>query len=154
MTSGQLLCQSLFARYYDDDTAAKYNFNLLGYIYDVQDFIDAHYKLSARRDSEFWKYQTSREYPDRLEHRLKLYAREMPTNRNRPKAAPWAFSEVSWIDILNGYDFRYEKLDLDPGLLSSGDQLIQQVAARESNGIPPLECRPRPYPKSLQVLYD
>lgn len=154
ITSGQLLSQSLLARYYDEDTAAKYNFSLLGFVYDVQDFIDAHYKLSARRDTEFWKYQTSREYPDRLEHRLALYAKEMPTNRNRLKATPWAFSEVSWIDILNGYDFRFEKTDVDPRLLSAGDQMVQQIVARELQGMPPLECRPHPYPTTPQILLN
>jgi 2-polyprenyl-6-methoxyphenol hydroxylase-like FAD-dependent oxidoreductase len=154
ITSGQELCQSIVARYYDDDTSAKYNFNILGYVYDVQDFIDAHYKLSARRDSEFWKYQTSREYPDRLEHRLALYASEMPTNRNRVKGTPWAFSELSWLDILNGYDFTYEKLDIDQRILSHSDGLLQKIAATESKGIPPLECRPNPYARGRQVLLD
>jgi tryptophan halogenase len=154
ITSGQLLCQSLAARYYDEDTSAKYNFNILGYVYDVQDFIDAHYQLSGRRDTEFWRYQTSREYPDRLKHRLALYAAEMPTNRNRIKAAPWAFHELSWIDILNGYDFKYEKLDIDPGLLSTADALLRKIAAKERHGIPPLECLPQPDGHGPQILLD
>jgi tryptophan halogenase len=154
ITSGQVLCQAIAARYYDKDTAEKYNFNMLGYVYDVQDFIDAHYKLSARRDTEFWKYQTSRKYPDRLEHRLALYAEEMPTNRNRLKSSPWAFHEVSWLDILNGYEFRFDKLDLDPQVISSGDQMVQQISSREPQGVPPLQCRPQPHPRTLQILLD
>jgi len=140
ITSGELLCQSIGARYYDEDTSEKYNFNILGYVYDVQDFIDAHYKLSRRRDSEFWKYQTSREYPERLEHRLALYASEMPTNRNRIKATAWAFHELSWLDILNGYEFKYAKIDLGPSQLQAADQVLQEIAARPRHGIAPLEC--------------
>ena len=154
ITSGQLLCQSLATRYYDEDISEKYNFNILGYVYDVQDFIDAHYKLSRRRDTDFWRYQTSREYPDRLEHRLGLYAAEMPTNRNRIKAAPWAFSELSWIDILNGYNFKYEKLDIDPGLIETADALIREIETKDRHGIPPLECRPQPYGHGPQILLE
>ncbi|HUF71580.1 MAG TPA: tryptophan 7-halogenase [Gammaproteobacteria bacterium] len=152
LTSGQILCQSLAARYYDGDTSAKYNFNMLGYVYDVQDFIDVHYKLSERRDTEFWKYHTSREYPDRLEQRLALYAAEMPTNRNRIKATPWAFSEVSWLDILNGYNFRYAKIDIDPRVMESGDVLVRAIAKREPQGIPPLQCSPPPDAHGPQIL--
>lgn len=154
VTSGQLLCQSLAARYYDEDTSAKYNYNILGYVYDVQDFIDAHYKLSGRRDTEFWKYQSSREYPERLNHRLSLYATEMPTNRNRIKATPWAFSELSWIDILNGYNFKYEKLEIDQGLIGTADALLREIASKERRGIPPLECLPEPYGHGPQILLE
>lgn len=152
ITSGQLLCQALATRYYDDDTSAKYNFNLLGYVHDVQDFIDVHYKLSQRRDTEFWKYHSLRTYPDRLEHRLALYAEEMPTNRNRIKAAPWAFHELSWIDILNGYDFRYAKIDIDPRVMQTGDALVQQVATKERLSIHPLRCAPHPNARGRQIL--
>jgi len=154
ITSVQLLCQSLAARYYDRDTSAKYNFNILGYVYDVQDFIDAHYKLSERRDSEFWRYITAREYPERLAHRLAMYAVEMPTNRNRIKATPWAFSELSWLDILNGYNFRYEKVDVDPRLMEVSDALLEKIAAREPHGIHPLKCSPRPDARGPQILLD
>jgi tryptophan halogenase len=154
LTSGQVLCQSLATRYYDEDTSAKYNFNILGYIYDVQDFIDAHYKLSERRDTEFWRYQTSRKYPERLERRLALYAADMPTSRNRIKAGPWAFSEVSWLDILNGYNFKYEKIDLDPRLMEAMDRRVKQTSETKPNGIDPLQCSPPPHPKGPQILLE
>src|SRR5690606_25956090 len=106
ITSAYVLCQSITARYFDEDTSSRYNALILGFIHDVMDFVDAHYKLSARRDTEFWRYQTSRGYPDRLDFRLDLYAREMPTAANRVRAFILAFNEVSWLDILNGYHFR------------------------------------------------
>ncbi len=154
LTSGQELCKSLATRYYDRDVSEKYNFNVLGYVYDVQDFIDAHYKLSSRRDSEFWKYQTSREYPERLERRLALYAEEMPTNRNRIKAFPWAFSELSWIDILNGYEFKYAKLEIDSRMLDAGDALLRDIAKKDRLGLPPLLCRPQSHARGPQILFS
>ena len=152
LTSGQLLCQSLATRYYDEDTSAKYNANILGYVYDVQDFIDAHYKLSERRDTDFWQYETSRKYPERLEQRLALYAEEMPTNRNRIKAAPWAFSELSWLDILNGYNFKYARMDVDPVVMESVDELVRAIAKQEPHGIPPLQCNPNPNARGPLIL--
>jgi tryptophan halogenase len=123
---------------------------MLGYIYDVHDFIDAHYKLSARRDSEFWRYQTSREYPERLELRLAVYAAEMPNHINRVKTGPWAFNEVSWLDILNGYRFEYAKLNVDPMQRTLAQKALQEIAASAKRGLDPRTCVPgvrRPDPR-------
>ena len=142
ITSATQLCRSIAASYFDEDIAAKYNANLVGYVHDVHDFIDAHYKLSARRDSEFWRYQTSRPYPERLEHRLELYQKEMPTSANRIKTTPWAFHEVSWLDILNGYQFTYEQSKIDPAGGAAAEKELRAIASRRRHGKPPLDCRP------------
>jgi tryptophan halogenase len=142
VSSAELLSQSLGTRYYDRDTSAKYNANMLGYVYDVFDFIDVHYKLSARRDSGFWKYQTSRPFPERLDFRLALYAEEMPNDLNRIKNTPWAFNEVSWLDILNGYNFEYAKLNINPMQKARAQQMLQQIAASPRQGIDPRICVP------------
>lgn len=144
IASADLLSQSLGARGYDEDTSMKYNYNMLGYVHDVFDFIDVHYKLSARRDSEFWRYQTSRAFPARLEHRLALYAEEMPNDLNRVKSTPWAFNEVSWLDILNGYDFKYAKLDVNPMQKARAQQALQEIAASPRQSIDPRICVPVP----------
>ncbi len=144
ITSADLLCQSIAVRYYDPDTANKYNANMLGYIYDVHDFIDAHYKLSARRDTEFWRYQTSRTFPERLDLRLALYAEEMPNDANRLKTSPWAFNEVSWLDILNGYAFEYARLDVNPMQKQMAQDALGKIAAHERMGIDPISCTPAP----------
>lgn len=137
ITSAELLSQSIAARYYDADTSAKYNANMLGYVYDVQDFLDAHYKLSVRRDSEFWRYQTSRRYPERFELRLALYAAEMPNDANRLKTSPWAFNEVSWLDILNGYEFEYRKLNVHPLQRVRAEKALDELAAARKRGFDP-----------------
>jgi tryptophan halogenase len=144
ITSADLLSQSLSVRCYDADTSAKYNANMLGYIFDVHDFIDAHYKLSGRRDTEFWRYQSARTYPERLELRLALYAEEMPNDANRLKTSPWAFNEVSWLDILNGYEFRYAKLDVNPMQRALAQQALQQIASGTARGVDPRACVPTP----------
>jgi tryptophan halogenase len=147
ITSADLLSQCLAERYYDEDTRAKYNANIAGYIHDVQDFVDTHYKLSGRRDSEFWRYQTSRPFPARLEHRLALYAAEMPNDANRLKTSPWAFNEVSWLDILNGYGFEYAKLPVHPMQRAMAEQALQRIASSARRGLDPDTCAPAPAKK-------
>jgi tryptophan halogenase len=140
--SAYVLCQSISARYFDEDTSIKYNALMRAFVCDVVDFIDAHYKLSARRDSEFWRYQTSRKFSDRLEFRLDLYSEEMPTSANRVRAFLLAFNEVSWIDILNGYEFRYARQDVHPTNLAAGQRALRAIAAQARQGIAPLQCMP------------
>jgi 2-polyprenyl-6-methoxyphenol hydroxylase-like FAD-dependent oxidoreductase len=143
ISCADLLSRFLSLRYFDGDARAKYNALMLGYIHDVQDFVDAHYLLSARRDSEFWRYQTSREYPARLRHRLALYAAEMPNAANRVKTFAWAFNEVSWIDILNGYAFSYAKVAVRPDERARAQQALQQISATVRQGVDPRSFAPR-----------
>ena len=147
--SATQVCRGIAEHFYDADTAHKYNANLRGYIYDVHDFIDAHYTLSARRDTDYWVHQTGRTYPERLQNRLRLYAAEMPTSANRTKTSPWAFHEVSWLDILNGYGFRYEPLDVDPTHVERAERELREVGRATRRGAPPLECAP---PKATRTL--
>ena len=142
ITSADALARSLVTHYFDGDTSAKYNANMLGYIFDVHDFIDAHYKLSSRRDSDFWRYQTSRAFPERLDLRLAVYAAEMPNHRNRVKSSPWAFNEVSWLDILNGYEFKYTRLAVDPMQRALAQKALQEIAASPRRGLDPRTCVP------------
>ena len=142
ITSADVLARSLVTHYFDGDTSAKYNANMLGYIFDVHDFIDAHYKLSSRRDSDFWRYQTSRAFPERLDLRLAVYAAEMPNHRNRVKSSPWAFNEVSWLDILNGYEFKYTRLAVDPMQRALAQKALQEIAASPRRGLDPRTCVP------------
>jgi len=137
ISAADLLSRSIGAQYFDEDVRGRYNTLMLGYIYDVQDFIDAHYKLSSRRDSEFWRYQTSRAFPERLIHRLAVYAAEMPNNVNRSKAFAWAFNEVSWLDILNGYGFKYGKVAVSPTQKAEAQRALQQIAATQRQAIDP-----------------
>lgn len=142
ITSANLLSEAIVNRYFDRDISNRYNTSILGYIHDVQDFIDMHYKLSARRDSEFWRYQTSRAYPERLEARLALYAEAMPNDANRLKTSPWAFNEVSWLDILNGYHFPYRQLSIPPEQEKQAAEALNSIAFSIKKGVAPVSCMP------------
>jgi tryptophan halogenase len=112
VTCSNILGKILKNRYYNEDVANTYNHLIRMYVEDVQDFVDVHYMLSNRRDSEFWKYQTSRSRDERLLARLKQYKEQMPNRNNRNTTYPWAFNEISWLDILTGYNFEYDKIDI------------------------------------------
>jgi 2-polyprenyl-6-methoxyphenol hydroxylase-like FAD-dependent oxidoreductase len=141
-TAAYLLCHSINGQFFEESTAARYNAVMQGYIQDVQDFIDVHYKLSSRRDSDFWKYQTSRQYPERLDHALGVYRESMPTKANRTRSFMKAFSDVSWIDILNGYRFEYAEVDVDPQEAALAQQRLQEIAANPEQGVKPLAFVP------------
>jgi tryptophan 7-halogenase len=137
ISCADLLSRFICARYVDEDMRFKYNALMTGYIHDVQDFVDVHYKLSARRDSEFWRYQTSRAYPERLEHRLAMYEAEMPNARNRVKSFAWAFNEVSWLDILNGYNFKYRRLQATAEERRQAELALGKIATSPRKALDP-----------------
>lgn len=110
--SSRLLATMLKNRYFDQNLSQRYNTQIRSYIEDVQDFIDTHYMLSNRQDSEFWIYQTSRKRHPRLLARLHQYHNFMPNKTNRPDNSIWAFNDVSWVDILTGYDFKFKNVDI------------------------------------------
>ena len=64
----------------------------------IRDFIIAHYKVTEREDTEFWRYCKHMSIPDTLAEKLELF---MMRGEVKPR---WAdiFSEVSWFAILYG----------------------------------------------------
>jgi tryptophan halogenase len=64
----------------------------------IRDFIIAHYKVTEREDTEFWRYCKHMSIPDTLAEKIELF---MMRGEVKPR---WAdiFSEVSWFAILYG----------------------------------------------------
>lgn len=111
-----LLQHCLQHRYYDENTINQFNSNIRLFITDVQDYVDAHYMLSQRNDSQFWIDQRERKRSDRLLQRLALYKQQMPNKSNRPSYYEWAFNDVSWLDLLVGNNFEFDKQIVDKQL--------------------------------------
>jgi flavin-dependent dehydrogenase len=120
--SSQMLGIMLRNRFYDESLMHAYNGTMRAFIEDVQDFIDTHYMLSNRSDSEFWKYQTTRDRHPRLLKRLDMYKKYMPNNNNRRYNIPWAFNDVSWIDILTGYHFKFDNQNVPIELMDEKEK--------------------------------
>ena len=119
------LTRFLTNNYYDEDVINRYNANTVNHIEDIKDFIDVHYVLSARRDSKFWEWATSREIHPRLQAKLEVYRKFMPNLNNRNQTYSWAFNDVSWIDTLTGYNFEFDPVtNTPPWLLNKRDMEI------------------------------
>jgi len=64
----------------------------------IRDFIIAHYKVTEREDTEFWKYCKNMSIPDTLTEKLELF-------RTRGEVKPRIgdlFTDVSWLAVLFG----------------------------------------------------
>ena len=64
----------------------------------IRDFIIAHYKVTEREDSEFWRYCKHMSIPDTLAEKIELF---MARGEVKPRLTD-IFSEVSWFAILYG----------------------------------------------------
>jgi tryptophan halogenase len=64
----------------------------------IRDFIIAHYKVTEREDTEFWRYCKHMGIPDSLAEKLELFAAR---GEVKPRLEG-LFSEVSWFAILYG----------------------------------------------------
>lgn len=111
-TAGDLLTKCLQHRHWDHTVRNSYNSVMRVYIEDIQDFIDAHY-MFTQRDEPYWTAQAHQTVSQRLHSRIENYSMFLPNKTNRsPTALAWAFNDVSWIDILTGYEFEYAPLNL------------------------------------------
>ena len=64
----------------------------------IRDFIIAHYKVTERDDTEFWRYCKHMSIPDTLAEKIELF---MERGEVKPRPGD-LFSDVSWFAILYG----------------------------------------------------
>jgi tryptophan halogenase len=75
---------------------------------DIRDFIIAHYKVTGREDTPFWRYVKSMSVPDSLKARLELFA----SGGLYFRAGEECFTEASWVQVLIGQGLEIEGHDL------------------------------------------
>lgn len=104
-TGIHLICAGVFNlldhfpdRAFDPALAASYNAELADEAEQIRDFLVAHYCLSTRRDTPFWRDVAQAPLPDSLRARLALY-RAAGVIRPEPRAL---FTEPSWFYVLDG----------------------------------------------------
>lgn len=105
----EMLASILDARCYDEVMMARYNLHLQKFCNDIVHFIIAHYCLTNREDTPFWravKHDTV--LPDELKAKLDVYRRLLPTNSTRGTEELWAFRDFSWFAVLLGMNFTYD----------------------------------------------
>lgn len=97
---------------------AEYNRQTDFEYHDVRDFIIAHYKVTDREDTPFWRYLKAMEVPDSLAERLDLF-RSSARFFMRGKAE--LFREESWVQVLLGQ-----------GLVARYDPMVEMIPDAET----------------------
>jgi tryptophan halogenase len=76
----------------------RYNAEMAFQYETIRDFIIAHYKVTEREDTEFWRYCKNMSIPDTLSDKLTLFK-----ERSEVKPIPGdLFGDISWFAILYG----------------------------------------------------
>jgi tryptophan halogenase len=101
-------------REFDPYLAAEFDRRMSKQYESIRDFIILHYKVTQRRDTDFWRYCDAMPIPDRLRHQIELF-------RSSGRVAILdadSFAEPSWVSLLLGlgvhpkaYDPMVELLD-------------------------------------------
>ena len=82
----------------DANLADEYNRQMQAHYERVRDFIILHYKLTARDDSDFWRYCRDMAIPDSLEHQIETFKRSGRVVIYDPEG----FTEPSWLALYLG----------------------------------------------------
>ena len=101
-------CDPILIDRYNEEMAFQYE--------TIRDFIIAHYKVTEREDTEFWRYCKHMSIPDTLAEKLELF-------QSRGEVKPQMgdlFSEVSWFAVLYGQ-----------GLIPTGHHPIADAMAED-----------------------
>jgi tryptophan 7-halogenase len=118
----------------------EYNRSMDQIFDEVRNFIILHYKLTARDDSEFWRYCRNMSIPDELAHRMRLFGKRGIATHRRGEL----FIETNWIAVYLGqklvpenYDPRADCLARDVASKSLADireHLIMAAEAMPTHG--------------------
>ncbi len=126
-TGIELAASMLDSRYYDEEIVSRYN-ALMGKFYsDIAQFIVAHYCLTNREDTSFWKavkFETHR--PADLEARLEVFRRYLPTSGTKGTSELFMFRDISWFAVLLGMNFPFEPDPVDRKLLLGARQIQER----------------------------
>lgn len=123
----ELLASVLDARAYNTFTVERYNTYMQRRCEDVLHFVVAHYCLTNREETEFWKsikYETH--IPDELSARLDTFKRLLPSVSTRGLHEPWFFRDLSWFAVLLGMNFRFDIPDLSASQMEKGRDIVRK----------------------------
>ena len=116
----------------DPAMAARYNWSMERLQVGMRDFIIAHYKLTQRDDTPFWRHVSAMPIPDSLAERLELFERRGEVLAEHGDL----FKEANWFAVLDGMGVRarswHPAADLPPleELRGRMDQIASLIANR------------------------
>jgi tryptophan 7-halogenase len=73
----------------------------------IRDFIILHYKLSGRRDTDFWRHVSAMDVPDSLQHRIDTFRSCGVLLQFEAES----FKPESWLSMFNGFSVAQESVD-------------------------------------------
>jgi hypothetical protein len=122
----EILASILDARYYDDFGVQRFNIHLQKVCDDIRQFIIAHYCLTGREDTAFWKsvkYDTV--IPEDLAARLEIFRYLLPTWATKGLEEWWFFRDISWFSVLLGMNFDFQTQPAGDELLSKAEGILR-----------------------------
>lgn len=127
-------------RHVDPSLIARFNEEMRIQYETIRDFIVAHFKVTEREDTEYWRYCKHMDIPDSLSEKLEMF-------RARGEVKPrWSdiFSEASWLAILKGQGIVPEAHHPLADQMSDDDlklmlTRVRSAIAKRVDGLPPHE---------------
>lgn len=147
----EMVASMLDARFYDEPSIARYNGHMDKFYTDIMHFIIAHYLLSSREDSDFWRAVRHDAFvPDTLQQRLEVFRRLLPTSATKGTAEVFMFRDISWFAVLLGMNFRFAPEPVDQRLVSASQAIAARKRASVQEGLVKL---PNHYRYLKEVIY-
>jgi len=122
----EILASILDARYYDDFGIQRFNIHMQKICDDIKQFIVAHYCLTKRDDTAFWKsvkYDTV--IPEDLAARLEVFRELLPTAATKGLEEWWFFRDISWFSVLLGMNFDFHVEHVGDELLKKAEDILR-----------------------------
>ena len=113
-------CDPILIDRYNEEMAFQYE--------TIRDFIIAHYKVTEREDTEFWRYCKHMSIPDSLSDKLTLF-------RERSEVKPYPgdlFGDISWFAILYGQGLTPEGYHPLADAMSEDDLQLRLAGIRKA----------------------
>jgi len=113
-------CDPILIERYNEEMAFQYE--------TIRDFIIAHYKVTEREDTEFWRYCKHMSIPDSLSDKLTLF-------RERSEVKPYPgdlFGDISWFAILYGQGLTPEGYHPLADAMSDDDLQLRLAGIRKA----------------------
>jgi tryptophan halogenase len=132
----EMAASMLDARCYDDETVARYNAHVDKFYTDIMHFIVAHYCLTSREDTPFWRaarHDTA--LPDALQQRLEVFRRQLPTSSTRGTTEVFMFRDISWFAVLLGMNFPFAPDPIERSLMVAGQLIRERKRAAVKEGM-------------------
>jgi hypothetical protein len=122
----EILASVLDARYYDEFGIRRFNMHMQKICDDIKQFIVAHYCLTKRDDTAFWKsvkYDTI--IPEDLAARLEVFRELLPTVATKGLEESWFFRDISWFSVLLGMNFDFHVEHVGDELLKKAQDILR-----------------------------